>query len=289
MAEPERQPPAIMPLNFSGIARYASASNGWVWLTGFIFALIGAGSITWFASAQIAPQITRAISKIPPGARITSRLLTWPGKESARLEESPFLSITIEPRGGQPLASSSDVDLILAHDHLRIRSLFGHAALPYPAGYVIELDGRELGPKWGAWSFTALTALFVAGTAGLLATWFLLAVLYAIPGRLITFYFDRKAKFEQLVKVCFIAMIPPGLFMSAAIVAFGLTTISLPAFLVAGALHFLFQPVFVLGALLCLPKLPTVPDSNPFKPPKPPPAKGPFAGTTPEDDQPEKA
>jgi hypothetical protein len=255
---------ATQPLTFGGIARFAYARAGRVWFVSFLVAAICAGVVIWFLARCVTPQITQAIENLPPVSQIRDGQLIWPGTNVIHLAEGPWLSISVEPLD-QTSSSTSDFDLKLASRELRLRSLLGYSALPYPRGWVLELKKDDLLPRWGAWKPMVLAVVGVATVLGLLITWWLLALLYTPLVRFISYYADRDVTVRAVIKMNMAALLPAAIFMSAGILLYSMMELSLPALLVIGGLHFLVQLFYLLCVPFALPKVPEAPVLNPFK------------------------
>lgn len=256
---------AIQPLTFSGLARFAYARPERVWFIAFVVAALCGGVMIWFVSRCITPQITQAISNLPPRSEIRDGSLYWPSNEVSRLAEGPWLSFVVLPQEGLNSSSTSDFEFQLAPSQLRLRSLLGYSAVDYPRGWLLLLNRDELIPRWGAWKPMVHAGVGLFTAIGLLAIWFVLALVYAPIARFIAFYADRDVTVGGLVKMNVAAMLPAALFMAVALLLYSLMDLSLPALLVAGGLHFLVQLFYVLCGPFALPKVASVPAVNPFK------------------------
>jgi hypothetical protein len=147
---------------------------------------------------------------------------------------------------------------------LRVFSLFGFLALPYPTEPLLAFNQPELEPWWGAWSPPLLAIVTGLTVAGLLLSWALLATLYFLPAWLLGFFANRELGLGSSWRLAGAALMPGALLMSGAIVLYGLGVIDLIGLLVATAAHLLIGWGALPAAVLAVPRLPLAAPANPF-------------------------
>ena len=242
---------AWQPLTFGGVARYAHDWLGRLLATLLLIAALAAGVVVFVANRAWAPVIEAAIEKLPPTAEIRAGRLTAPAP--LLLAESPFLSIRLNPEDAASPSSPSDLQIELARNDLRFRSIFGAAVIPYQPHWTLGLSRAELEPWWGAWKPAALAWLWVGTALYLLVSWTFLALIYFIPARIAAFYADKNLTLFGAWKLCMAALMPGAILLSIALLLYGAAQIRLLELLGAFVLHFAIGLLFVIGGLMRLP------------------------------------
>lgn len=257
---------AWQPLTFGGVARYAHDWLGRLLATLLFFAAFAAGVVVFVANRAWTPVIEAAIEKLPPTAEIRAGRLTAPAP--LLLAESPFLSVRLNPENAPSPSSPADLQIELARNDLRLRSIFGAAAIPYQPQWTIGLSANEREPWWGAWKPAALAWLWIGTALYLLISWFFLALIYFIPARIAAFYADKNVTLFGAWKLSMAALMPGAILLSIALLLYGLAQIRLLELLGAFVLHFAIGLIFVTGGAM---RLPSVIHNvqNPFEPEPP--------------------
>jgi hypothetical protein len=238
MSDPDPSKPlAWQPLTPSGIAAFGSARLGRLLVVQFIIALVATGVIVWFLHRAWFPVITESISRLPPQSEIRNGRLDWQGDSPMVLAEGRFLAISVDLRHQGNTHSPADVQVELGLADIRLFSLFGFLPATYPRGESISLDPADAGPWWGAWAPPILWMVAGGSIAALLAAWALLATLYALPTWLITFFANRNLSLAGSWRLAGAALMPGALFLTAALVLYGLGVIELIGLLAAAAVH----------------------------------------------------
>jgi len=250
-------PPPWQPLTFGGVASFARASSGRLFFVQFLMASLVAVSVVWFLIAAWFPVVQKAIAQLPAQGGIQHGQLQWTNTSPARLAEDAFLSIVVNANGSAPISQNADVQLELGRSGLRIKSLFGYLAVPYPADWVIGLNRAEAGPWWGAWRPFILVGTGITVAVGLWFSWLVLATIYMAPVRLIAFYADRELTIGAAWRVAGAALLPGALLMSGAIVLYSLHRLNLVGLLFAWLLHLVLAWIYAAIAPARLPRLPT--------------------------------
>jgi hypothetical protein len=254
---------AWQPLTFKGVASFAHASLNRLLLLQLAVAIAIASLTVWFVTAGWAPTLEQGIERLRPGAAIEQGRLKWPEQSAERLSEGPFIEFTVSPGGDGSIGQTADLQVDLTATELKLRSLFGYLAAPYPNGGDIGLSPEEAAASWGAWKGPALALIFLGTLVSLPLTWLALGVLYSVPALLFGFYIHRHTLFVERFKLCMAALLPAALFFAAAMILYTMRHLSLVGLLVAWILHILLGWTYVTVAMLQLPARKTT-AGNPF-------------------------
>jgi hypothetical protein len=257
---------AWQPLTPRGIAAFASASLSRLLLTQFVFALFAAAALTWFLHARWFPRITEAIQRLPPQGEIRSGTLDWRGDSPMLLAEGRFLSLTVDLQHEGKTRSPAHIQLEFGSRDVKIYSLLGFLPLHYPRAWVLPFNRLELEPWWGAWRPALLAIACGSVVVAQLLSWALLATLYFLPAWLIAFYADREISLAGCWRLAGAALMPGALFLTAAIITYGLGLLDLVRLAMAWVVHLVIGWVFVALSPLAAPHDPAAASvkGNPF-------------------------
>lgn len=259
----ENKAMAWQPLTFKGVARFAHASLNRLFLLQLAVAVAVACVTVWFVSLGWIPTLEQAIENLRPGAAIDRGRLLWPDDRAERLSEGPFIEFTASPRGDGAIGQTADLQVELTASELKLRSLFGYLAIPYPAEGAVGLSPGEAGASWGAWKGPTLALTFLATLVSLSLSWLALGMFYSAPALLFGFYVNRPTVFAERFKLCMASLLPAALFFAAAMVLYAIRQLSLVGLLVAWLLHIVLGWAYVAIAMLQLPAERS-PKGNPF-------------------------
>src|SRR5690349_12436639 len=213
---------AWQPLTPRGVAAFAHARLGRLFLVQLIFAVLAAGAIAWTLYTGWFRMITVAIDKLPPQGQIRGGALMWEGDSPQTLAENRFLAITIDLKHEGEARSPAHVQIEFGRAYVKVFSLFGFVEAAYPRGYAIAFNRPELVPWWGAWT-PPLLALIVGGViVALFLIWALLASIYCWVAWLFAFFANRHLKLPQSWRLSGAALMPGALLMAVTIVLYGL-------------------------------------------------------------------
>ncbi|MCF7765489.1 MAG: hypothetical protein K9N62_17610 [Verrucomicrobia bacterium] len=264
--KPNRLP--WQPLTFKGIARLGRAPLGRLMAVQCVVAAIVAASVLTTVLVSWKPVITETLLRLPDQGGIRDGTLAWFGPEPVRLANNSFLSVVVELIPNGSLGLSADLQLEFGRRELRSRSILGYLAVPYPVDWVIPANRKQLEPWWGAWNWPVMGGLALGVFFGLQVLWWLLAVVYAWPVRLIAFYSDRQISLPQSFKLAAASLLPGALLFSACLVAYAFQRINLIELLLAHVLHLVIGWLYVVVAPFRLPRLGAAPSNskseNPF-------------------------
>jgi hypothetical protein len=252
---------AWQPLTFGGVARYGHDWLGKLLFACFIVSILTASVVVWAASSAWFPVVEEAIAHLPPGAEIRGGRLAAPAPVS--LAENLFLSISLDPVGEITPPSLADVQVVLKPDHIRFRSIFGMAPVPYRPEWTVPLTRADWEPKWPAWRPAVMAYLFFGTIAGLFASWIGLGILYAVPARIVASILKRSLSLWGAWKLCVAGLLPAAILLTVALGVYALGQIRITELMLTWILHFLVGWLFIAGAIIRLPRL-QKPPKNPF-------------------------
>ncbi|MFO1498893.1 MAG: hypothetical protein U1G07_10965 [Verrucomicrobiota bacterium] len=174
----EVKSPRPQPFTFSGVASFAHAPLHRCFLIQGCVALLAGMTAACFFEMAWVPVIRQTIAALPSSGRIQDGQLRWPAPGPVRTGTT-FLWISIDPNDALDQGEGADLQLDFQRSDLRIRSLLGYVAVPYPQGLLIAMNRTEVEPWWGAWRPAFPVGIAVGTVIGLFVTWTLLALAYA--------------------------------------------------------------------------------------------------------------
>ena len=261
----ERKQFAWQPLTPGGVAAFASARLGRLLLVQFIFALLAAPAVVWFLYTAWFPVITEAISQLPPAGQLRSSTLDWRGPSPEVLAANHFLALVVDLRHEGHARSPAHLAIEFGQRDVKVFSLLGFLALPYPQHYRIAFNRVELTPWWGAWSPAILALAAGSLVLALMLSWAALASLYSLPVWLVGLYGNRNLNLRASWRLAGAALMPGALLMSATICFYGLHALDLVHVLGAATLHLVLGWAYLLLSPFWCPRHPAAaPRANPF-------------------------
>jgi hypothetical protein len=270
MDAPIQKPPfAWQPLTPRGVAAFARASLGRLLLVQFLFGLLAASSIAWCAHETWFPIIRQAISHLPPEGAIRVGRLDWRDASPKQLAEGRCLAFAVDLAHTGQVHSPAHVQFEFGERDVKIFSLFGFVQVFYPKDWIIAFNHTELGPWWGAWAPPILEITILSLAVVLMLSWFGLATLYFLPVWLIGFYGNRELSLRASWRLAGAALMPGCVFLSVAVLSYGLGVLDLVQLIVAWAMHFAIGWIYSVAGALSAPLHPAVSalKPNPFKAP----------------------
>jgi hypothetical protein len=226
----------------------------------FAVAICVAAATVWFVGARWFSVVSEAAAKMPDHAALRNGELE--GVPSQRLAETKFLALIIDLDRTEP-GQVADLQVDLSRRELNICSLFGCAAFPYD-GAPLPLGRASLEPWWGAWQPIILACLGLALVLSLFVGWSALALILMWPVRILAFFADRDISLRGCWRLACAAQMPGAMFMTLAILLYGLQGIDLVRLLVAYGVHALMAFIYVFIAPFFLPRLFLGKGKNPF-------------------------
>jgi hypothetical protein len=262
---------AWQPLTPRGVSAFAHASLGRLLLIQFGVALLAAAVAIWFLHNAWFSEVSTAISQMPAQGEVRGGKLQWPGDSPVRLAENRFLAIAVDLDHSGEMRSPAHVQVEFGREDLKVFSLLGFVQSAYPRGWVVAFNRVELQPWWGAWAPPLLAMAGAAAVGGLMLSWAALATVYCWIAWLIGFLANRDSSFSGSWRLAGAALMPGALFLTGAMVLYGLGALDLVRLAFAGAVHLVMGWVYLLISPLCLPPHPAAiaaEKGNPFTPPE---------------------
>jgi hypothetical protein len=273
VAPKPREPQAWQPLTFGGVARFARAHFGRIYLFQILFAIISGGVCLWFFATAWAPVVEAAIQQLPDQGALHQGVLDWKGESPVRLAGSAHASISVDLDASIPDAEVGDWVFVFSRKEVLASSIFGVFAASYPPEWSFPVNREELDPWWGAHKPFILAGIGGGVAVGLLVCWLIMSLVYAPVTRLGAFILDRKLSLSGAWRMAMMALMPGSLWICASLILYRMRTIELIGFLAAYILHFIVGWVYITGALYNLPSSIASAETNPFDASPSPPAE----------------
>src|SRR5262249_21951844 len=135
-------------------------------------------------------------------------------------------------------------------------SIFGCAAIRYPAEWKVEFSRLAMEARWEAWRPVINAISAVVGFLGLLAFWILLAFVYSIVPWITAWFKKRDLTWGGSWRMCAAALIPGAFFFALGIWIYGSGFLDVLQFLIVGFVHFVLGLVCVVFGFRALPPRP---------------------------------
>jgi len=259
---------AWQPLTGRGVAAFAGATFGRLWVVQLVFALLAAATVAWVVAQAWFPTVRKAIRELPAQGEIRAGRLSWPTGSPQTLAENRFLSLAVDLKQERLVRSPAHVQVEFGENDLRVISLLGTIQRHYPRGWIIAFNQPDLEPWFGAWAPAILAMVIGAVVTGLFVSWAVLASIYFLPAWLLAFFANRHLDAPRAWRLCGAALMPGCLLLTAVLFFYGLSLLDVVHLLVATALHFLVGWVYVVVGVLASPGHPAAgTPTNPFVPP----------------------
>jgi len=266
MKMPGESTRAWEPFTPRGVAAFAGAGFGRLLLVQCIVGLWAGVAVAWFIDNHYFPAVSNAVQKLPAGGEIRSGRLDWQGRSPELLAGGHFLALDVDLDHSGQIGPSSDVQIELGRETVRIFSLLGYLEWNYPSDDVIAFNRTALEPLWGAWAVEILMMAGAAVTLGLLLSWVLLATVYSLPVWLMGFFANRDLNFRRSWRLAGAALMPGATVMVAAVLLYGAGFLNLVSFTFIFTAHFVIGWVYLCVSLLFVPRAPrTTKGGNPFR------------------------
>jgi hypothetical protein len=264
MSAPTKSTFAWEPLTPRGVAAFARARLSRLLLVQFVVASLAAAAAVWFLSNGCFPTVRAAIRNLPVVGEIRAGRLDWPGHPPQLLAEGRFLAFMIDPDHSGQIHSPADVQIEFGRESVRIISLLGYTEQEYPRDWIVSFNRTDLEPLWGAWEPELLAIAVLAAVAGLMLAWAVLAAIYFLPVRLISYFANRDLDFRGSWKLAGAALMPGALLLTVAVVLYGFAVLDLVQFCFIFAAHFALGWIYLFLSQLFLPRTVAVEKRNPF-------------------------
>lgn len=267
---PDEWRAAWEPLTPRGVAAFAGASLGRLLLAQLLVAALAAASVGWFLEHGWFPVVRDAVHQMPSEGGITNGLLGWSGESPLQLSENRFLGVAVDLFHSGQLGRESHLQIEFGRDDLRIYSLLGYDIVEYPPEWSSAFNRTELEPWWGAWEPWILVSVLAAIVISLMVTWTLLATLYFIPVRIISFLENRDLNWRQSWRLAGASCMPGAFFLIIGILAYSFGWMDLIRLGGMFALHFVITWIYLFISPLFCPRHSEAKKNsgNPFAAPK---------------------
>ena len=215
------------------------------------------------------------MTQFPAGSVVEKQRFTTPSPTSANLASNRHISVSVRTDHQTEISATSDVRIILDESGIRVGSLLGYLDIAYPAGYIVDLDPDQLQPWWLSRSYFFYLGSFALLWVGFSVMWRLLAGIYLFPVFILAYLWGRCSPVGTIFRLNLMALMPPALFMAAALALYGLERCNLQVLLVANVIHIPMSWLIILLSVRKLElqsRLPAVspeeklPQDNPFEP-----------------------
>ncbi|HEX4646975.1 MAG TPA: hypothetical protein VH598_15335 [Verrucomicrobiae bacterium] len=254
------------PLTPRGVAAFARASLGRLWLAQLIVALLAGAVTAWFLYEEWLPVFREGIRHLPAQGEIRNARLDWRGDSPAQLAGNHFLRLVVDLNHGGELGHQSHLQIELGRTNVEVISLLGYLAANYPANGALPFNRTQLAPWWGAWEPAILAGAGLLATLALLLVWTALATLYCVPVWIIVFFQNRDLNLRQSWRLAGAALMPGALFLIAALLSYSFGWLDLIQLGAAFGLHFVIGWIYLFLGPMFLPRDPQTPKvkSDPF-------------------------
>lgn len=252
------------PLTPRGVAAFARASFERLFIVQCVFAALASAAVVWILTNGIFPVVNGAIDALPDTGAIRNARLDWHADSPLQLSEGRIIAISVDLDHSGALGSPADFQFEFGRDSLVIYSLFGVAEMDYPDGYIIAANQRDARPAWGAWAPDILALAGIGTFFGLLLTWALLAVVYAVPVWIICFFANRDLTYRASCKLAGAALMPGAALMALSIVLYDLAVFDLVQLCFAFGMHLVISWIYLFVSPMFLNRVLPVDKKNPF-------------------------
>ncbi len=257
---------AWQPVTPQGVAAFAHAPWRRLLLIQLIIALLVGAATAWFVQLSYYPIITATIENLPVNGEIRAGKLVWTNASPTVLAAGKFLALTVDMDHAGEKRTVADVQFEFGRTNVFIHSLLGYVVVDYPRDWVFATNRTALEPLWGAWRPPIIALIVLGVVAGLMASWYLLATLYAAPVCLLGFYLNRELDWRRSWRFCGAALLPGAILMLFAISFYTLGVMDLVQLGFVYASHLVIGWVYLCVAIFCVRRVgETIAPKNPFK------------------------
>ena len=249
-------PGAWEPITPAGVAAFARASLGRLLLVQGIVALLAAGTVVWFLSQAWFPVARAAIRQLPAQGRIGGAQLFWFADSPAQLAGNHFLGFTVDLAHEGELGREAELQVEFGRRDVRVFSLLGYVTIHYAPDWNLAFNRTELEPWWGAWEPGILAGAGALTALGLMLAWAVLATIYCLPARVITFFGNRDLSWGQSWRLAGASLMPGALLLTFGIVCHGLDLADLIQLGGIACLHLVVGWIYLFVSPLFLPRNP---------------------------------
>jgi hypothetical protein len=248
---------AWQPFTPQGVAAFAHARLRRLLIVQGIMALFVALAVTWQLDTGWFPPIQTAIDNLPDSGEIRRQKLAWPTNSPTVLADGRFLALSVDLDHTGEVRSTAQLQAEFGRDSVFASSQlgYGYAEWRYPPDWVIAFNRKELKPLWGAWKPFLLAGSFVGAGVGVVASWWVLALIYCLPVRLAAFFTNRNLTALGSWKLAGAALIPGAALMLASIMLYGFGSMDLVQLLFVTGAHVVLGWIYLFLSLLFVPSI----------------------------------
>ena len=243
------------PLTPRGVAAFARASLGRLWLVQFIFALWLAVAVSYFVSHAWFPVIESAIRAMPEQGEVRAGKLNWRGKSPEFLADNRFLAFIVDLSHSGEIRSPAHVQIEFGATNVLAFSLFGRAETAYPKSWIVGFNRADMGPWWGAWKPPILAITIGGVILGSMLLWATAATAYFLPVWLIGFFANSDLDLRGSWKLAGALSMPGALLLGFAILLYTWSVLDLIRLCVAAGLGIAIGWIYLVASPLVAPKL----------------------------------
>ena len=250
---------ASEPITPRGVAAFAHAHVGRLWLVQLVAASLVAVAVLWFFNDSCAPTIAKAIRNLEDSGEIHTGELSWTGASPQVLAEERVLAFDIDLNHSGRIHCISDVQVEFGRDSIRIFFTLPdyYVDIPYPynpADQVIPISRDDLEPLWGAWLVEIQAILVLSVVVVLLVWWTVLATVYWLPVWLVGWLTDRELGLLQSWRLAGASLLPGALLLALGIFLYDFGVLDLVQFTFVFTAHLLMSWLYLFVSLLFLPR-----------------------------------
>jgi hypothetical protein len=249
----QKRQAAWQPVTPRGVAAFAAASFGRLWVVQLMVAGLGGLCVMWFLNHAWVPVVSESIQQMPSQSGVRHARLSWTGQSPQVLGENRFLAFAVDLKHEGQARSPAHLQVELGETTVKVISILGFVELAYPDGWLIGLSRTQAEPWWGAWKPALLAMAGALTVVALMLIWAILGLLYSGPAWLFAFFGNRQMTWPGVWRLAQAALLPGALVLSLSIVFYGWGMLDLLLFFVAAAMHLVIGWVYVVAAIFRLP------------------------------------
>ncbi|HIG27863.1 MAG TPA: hypothetical protein EYQ50_08720 [Verrucomicrobiales bacterium] len=216
-----------LPLIPSGIALFSQTSFRRLVLIQILGAGLCVNVLTLVLITTWGPVFSAAVIELPEEGLLRKGILYWGGEDQFDLAGEGSLLLAVDLYDSAPTFYTEDVKIEFNLSGFKICSLPGCFSLPYPTFFEIDFNRAGIKAWWGAWKPAFLLFFVVGGMVGLVLSWMILAVVYAVAGAIVARIFKRKTGVRGVWQVCCVAQLPIAFILVCCIYSYGASWISI--------------------------------------------------------------
>ena len=209
-----------------------------------------AGSVAYFVATSWWRVVDAFVQGLPAEGRVEAGVLEWPNKPGVATSNR---HLEIRVSAGKPTSSASTSDFTLGffRDRIRIAGVLGYVDLAYRDFQLdFPLNSIDIAPYWEAWKNPMIVFSGFLSAVVILATWWMLSVIYSPMTRVMASLFAGQLSWPQAVQVSAAGLLPAALIIVVAIVLYAEKQLNLFALGGVWIAHVVIGWVFVCGGAI---------------------------------------